>query len=100
FDEVLVAIDSRHLVVDRLGRTRGNEAAQRLATFLQVLDLLAVFGRTIERGLRDFLVRDRNAKAAAELAELLVAQLLLLVRDVAAFAGFAQAVTLDRLGQD
>ena len=39
-------------------------------------------------------------KRAAELAQLLFVQLLLLMRDVAAFAGFAQAVALDRLGQD
>ena len=39
-------------------------------------------------------------KRRAEFAQLLFVELLLLVRDVAAFAGFAQAVALDRLGQN
>ena len=64
---------------------------------LQVFHLRAVFGRTVERQSGDFFVGDRNAEARAELAQLLFVELLLLVRDVAAFAGFAQSVALDRL---
>ena len=76
------------------------EAAQRLAPFQQIFHLRAVRRRTEERRLRDLLVADRNAEALAEFAQLLFVQLLLLVRDVAAFAGFAQAVAFDGLGQD
>ncbi len=39
-------------------------------------------------------------KRVAELAQFLLVQFFLLVRDVAAFAGFAQSVTFDGLGQD
>ena len=56
--------------------------------------------RAEERRLGDFLVADRHAEPRAKLAQFLFVQLLLLVGDVAAFAGFAQAVTLDGLGQD
>ena len=41
-----------------------------------------------------------NVEARAELTQLLLVELLLLVRDVAALARLAQAVALDRLGQD
>ncbi len=47
-----------------------------------------------------FVVRDRNSEARAEHAQLVVIQLFLLVGDVLAFAGFAQTVALDGLGQD
>ena len=39
-------------------------------------------------------------ESLAELAQLFFVQLLLLMRDVPAFAGFAEAVALDGLGQD
>ena len=78
----------------------GHEAAQRLAALVQVLHLRAVVRRLVERRLGDLLVGDRNAEPRAELAQLVFVQLLLLVRDVAAFAGLAQAVALDRLGED
>ena len=60
----------------------------------------AVFGRPVERRLRDVLVGDRNAEPRAELAQLVFVHLLLLVGDVAAFARFAETVALDRLGED
>ena len=45
-------------------------------------------------------VGDRNAEAGAERAQLLFVHLLLLVRDVLAFAGLAEPVALDRARQD
>ena len=41
-----------------------------------------------------------NLEAAAKLDQLVLVEFLLLVGDVAAFARLAQAVALDRLGQD
>ena len=46
------------------------------------------------------LVGDRDFEAVAEVAQLLFVQLLLLMGDVAAFAGLAQSVALDRAGQN
>ena len=51
---------------------------------------------TVERRLADFGVGDRNAEPVAEGAQLLFVHLLLLVRDVLALAGLAEAVALDR----
>ena len=65
-----------------------------------VLHLRAVVRRLVERRLGHALVGDRNAEPRAELAQFLFVELLLVVGDVAAFAAFAQAVALDRLGQD
>ena len=48
----------------------------------------------------DFGVGDRDAEAGAERAQLLLVHLLLLVRDVLALAGLAEAVALDRAGED
>ena len=62
--------------------------------------LRAVGRRPEERRLGNLLIADRDAEPGAELAQFLFVELLLLVRDVAAFAGFAQAVALDGLGQD
>ncbi len=87
----------------RCGASRcatGHRTAQRLAALAQVLHLRAVFGRPVERCLGHLLVGDRDAEPRAELAQLLLVELLLVVGDVAAFAPFAQAVALDRLGED
>src|SRR5437868_13733738 len=46
------------------------------------------------------IVRDGNAKARPEHFQFVFVQFLLLVRDVLAFAGFTEAVTLDRLRED
>ena len=75
---------------------RRHEAAEGLAALAQVLELEAVVRRTIERRVGDGLVRDRNAEARPERAQVGFVQLLLLVRDVLAFAGLAEAVALDR----
>ncbi len=78
----------------------GQESAQRLAALQQILRLRAVRRRAVKRRLGDVLVADRDVEALAELAQFLLVHLLLLVRNVAAFARFAQAVALDRLGQN
>ena len=75
-------------------------AAERRAPLLQVLTLLAVVGRAVEGRLEQIAVGDRDAEAVAEVAQLLLVQLLLLVGDVASLAGLAEAVALDRLGED
>ena len=45
-------------------------------------------------------VGNGDAEAAAEFGQFFFVKLLLLVSDVAALAGFAQAIALDRFGQD
>ena len=88
--------------VERLAAdlARRHVAAERLAALAQVLDFDAVVGRAVERRLADLGVGDRNAEAGAERPQLVFVQLLLLVRDVLAFAGFAEAVALDRARED
>ena len=46
------------------------------------------------------LVGNRDAEAGAELGQLLLVELFLLMRHIAAFAGFTQAIALDRVRQD
>ena len=77
-----------------------HEAAELLAPLEQIADLRTVFRRAVERRLRDFVVGDRNAEPGAERPELVFVELLLLVGDVLAFTRFADAVALDRAGQD
>ena len=81
-------------------RPRRHRAAERFAALAQVVHLRAVFRRAVERRFGHVLVGNRNAEPRAELAQLLFVELLLVVRHVAAFAAFAQAVALDRLGED
>ena len=75
-------------------------STQLLAPCLHVLDFGAVVGWTIERRFVQLVVGNGNSEARAEDAQLVVVQFLLLVGDVLAFAGFAQAVALDRLRQN
>ena len=75
-------------------------SAELLAARLHVFDFGAVVGRAVERRLVQFVVGNRNSEARAEHLQLVFVQLFLLVRDVLAFARFAQSVALDRLGQD
>ena len=75
-------------------------AAQLLAPLLHVADFRAVVRGTIEGGVVQFLVRDGNSEARTEHAQLVFVQLFLLVGNVLAFAGFAQSVALDGLGQN
>src|SRR2546430_15410069 len=78
----------------------GQKSAERLAAFQQILRLGTVERRTIKRRIDDLLVADRDVEPRAEFAKLLFVELFLLVRNVAALAGFAQAVAFHRLGED
>ena len=78
----------------------GHEAPEFLPLLSQILQLLLVLLRLAERRLCYLVVRNGNAKARAELDQLLFIEFLLLVRDVAPLARFTQAVAFDRLGQD
>ena len=94
------SLQRRRLDGDLRHRARRQAAAQRFPPLADVAHLGTVVGRPIERSGVDRLFGDRDVEAAAEVQHLVFVQLLLLMRDVAAFAGFAQAVALDGLGQD
>jgi hypothetical protein len=70
------------------------------APLLEVADLFAVVVGPVKGGLVDLIVRDGDIEAAAEMAQLLFVELFLLVGDIAALTGFAQAIALDGLGQN
>ncbi len=74
--------------------------AQLLAPLLHVLDFRTVVSGTIEGRIMQFAVGNRNAEARAEDLQLIVIQLFLLVRNVFAFARFAQSVAFDGLGEN
>ena len=99
-EELGEVLPLRRLQLHRGRAPAGHEPAQRLAPLAQVVHLRAVVRRLVELGPAGGRVGNRNLEAAAELDQLLLVELLLLVGDVAAFAGLAQAVALDRLGQD
>src|ERR1044071_1976256 len=73
---------------------------QRLATLQQIPRLRAVRRRAVKRRVRDLLVADGNVEARAEFAKFLLVELFLLMRNIPAFAGLAQAVAFDCFGQD
>ena len=80
---------------------RGQIAAQRFAALLQIVH----FGASLRRACMKAICVNRflrkiQIEAVGEIEQLLFVQLLLLVGDVLAFAGFAQAVAFDGLGQD
>ena len=66
----------------------------------KILGFRAVRRRAVEGRFGDFFVGDRDVETRAKFAQLLFVQFFLLMRDVAAFAGFAQAIAFDGLGQD
>src|SRR5262249_57723406 len=68
--------------------------------FEQELNCPAVVRRAVEGSVGYIVIRDRNTKARAELGQLIFIELLLLMSDVAAFAGFAETVAFDRGRQD
>jgi hypothetical protein len=74
-------------------------AAQRLAALVQVFHLRRVVGRLVERDLGQVRVRDRDIETVAEVANVLIGQLLGLVRRILAFARLAHAPALDGLHQ-
>src|ERR1700722_14238435 len=76
------------------------EAAERFAAREQIFGLGAVRRRTVERHFGDLVIGDRNFKAPAKFAQLFFIHLLLLVRNIAAFPGFAQAVAFDGVSKD
>src|SRR5208282_355171 len=67
---------------------------------LHVLDFRAVVSGAIEGRIVQLAVWNRNAEARAKDLQLIVIQLFLLVRDVLAFARFAESVALDGLGEN
>ena len=75
-------------------------AAEPLPALAHVPDLGAVVGGTVERGVRDLVVRDRDVEPVAERLERVLAHLLLLVGDVLSFARFPHPVALHGLGED
>src|ERR1039458_253454 len=93
-------VTGRYLDLRRTHHPRRQEPTQRLAAFEQGLRLGTVQRRTVKRRLRHFFIADRHAKALAKLAQLLFVHLLLLVADVAALTGFAEAVSLDGLREN
>ena len=79
---------------------RGQQTAQGPPALPQILHLLTVLGRPVEGHLGDLVIRDGDAETAAEMAQLLLVELLLLVGDVAPLASLPQAVALDGFGQN
>jgi hypothetical protein len=81
------------------GRPVRQIAAERLPALLQVLHLRRVVGRPIERDAFELVVGDRNVPAIAERLDVLVDELLRLVRGVLALAALAHAEALDGLDE-
>ena len=82
---------------DDAARDRARRAPTAL---LEVLDLLGVGSGVVVRRVLELGVGDRQLEAVAEDAQLVLGQLLGLVRDVAGLDARAQRPALDRLGQD
>ena len=93
FLEEFVVVSGQRLRTDA---ALGDVAAQRFAARPKILNLDTVLGRPVERNLDAILVVQRNSKARAEFAQLVFVEFLLLMRDVLAFARFAQTVALNR----
>ena len=84
----------------RADTTLRHVAAKLFAALTEIADFFAVFSGPVEGNFGALLVGYGNVEARAEFAEFVFVQLLLLVRDVAAFAGFAEAVAFDRVRQN
>ena len=82
-----------------LDATLRQVAVERLAARVQVLHLRRVFLGLEERDVGELVVRDRDVEAVAERPDVLVGQLLGLVRGVLRLAALAHAVALDGLDQ-
>jgi hypothetical protein len=67
---------------------------------VQVFQFLAIGRRPVERDRVQILVRDRDVEPVAEGSQRVEIHLLLLVRDVLAFTGLAEAEAFHRLGED
>ena len=62
--------------------------------------LRAVLRRAVERRIARGFVGNRDLETGLEVGDLVLVELLLLVADVAAFAGLAETVALDGVGED
>ena len=82
-------VERRRLDRDETYSSLGKVAAQFPAALLEITDLGALLGRTVERDGMDTILGDGNLEAAAEVLHLLLIELFLLVGDVAALAGLA-----------
>ena len=84
----------------RLGASLRQETAKRLAPLVKVFKFFAVGGRLVERYVVEILVRHRNVKAVAELANRIHIHFLLLMRGVLPFTGRAHAIAFDGFRQN
>ena len=84
----------------RRGRRAAARTAERRAALEHVPDLIRVRARVEVRRVAELLVRDRQLEPVAEDPELVLAQLLRLVGDVAGLDPPAQGPALDGLGED
>ena len=100
FDEFSETGERRHFQRFGFDLALGQKPAQGFAAFEQVFRLRAVERRPVKRRVHNFLVADGNVEPRAELAKLFFVQLFLLMRDVAAFASFTQAVAFYRFGEN
>ena len=82
-----------------LRRAHWHEPAELFATGGEVTDFAAIRRRAVERRATEILIRNRDLEPIAKLHQLVFIELLLLMRHVAAFAGLAEPVTLDRARQ-
>ena len=99
-EQRLERLERRHRQRLGVGPTGGKVATQGLASSAHVLQFRAVRRRPRERQVGDLLVGDGDVEAVAESAQVVVRQLLLLVRDHLALARLAHAEPLHRLGED
>ena len=100
FIKFLKKIFTRHIHRLMLCLALRHKPIQFFTAFKQVLGFNAVFGRAVKRRFHHVLIRNRHVETRPELTQLFFIHFFLLVRDVAAFARFAEAVALDRLGQN
>ena len=100
FEKFGKVIQLRHVQHDGFDDSRGQKTAERLAAFQKIFYFRAFGGRTIKRRFRNHIVSDRNVEAPAKFAQLLFVHFFLLMRDVAAFARFAEAVAFDSFCQN
>src|ERR1041384_4326473 len=95
-----IAIFVRH--VERLSANSsfGHKAAELAAALQQILGFTAVKRWAVEWGFDDFFIGQWNVEASAKFAQFTFIQLLLLMRNVAPFTCFTQAVAFDSLRQN
>src|SRR5690606_42100923 len=86
FELRLEELERRRLERVGLRTPHRNESSEPFTTLEQVALLLAALGELAERDLRDLLVGDRDVEAVPERFEIVLVELLLLMRDVAGFA--------------